>query len=453
MTDSLPPGIAPLALALSRGETTSTAATRAYLARIARDDSRIHAFVQVLEGTALAAAAAADERRERGQSLGALDGIPLAVKDNVDVAGVATAGGIEHYRGNIAVHDAPIVSALRAAGAVILGKLNLHEGALGATNDNPWFGRCENPRRAGYTPGGSSGGSAAAVAAGFCAAAVGSDTLGSVRIPAAYCGIAGLKPTYGVLSTRGVMPLAWTYDTLGFLGHSVADLAMLLEATLVHDAEWPFARPHPYPGLAPLASVADLRIGRPRDTTAMGLDPAVRASFETAIARLGASGARIVDLDFSGYDWTRVRREGLLISEIEGAVVHAEALERDPEGFSPEFRGMLAFGASQSAPRAARAYRRMAETRLFLERRFDAIDVLVLPTAPQPSFPFGQPVPVNQADCTAIANILGAPAACVPFGTSADGLPLSIQAVALPFREDVALGVAACLEAAERRTT
>lgn len=442
----LPPGIVELALALKRGDLTATAATEAYLARIDARNPALRAYVHVMREQALADAAASDQRRAAGESRGPLDGVPIAVKDNVDIAGEATAGGIEHYRRAVAREDAPLVRSLREAGAVLLGKLNMHEGALGATNDNPWFGRCENPRKAGYTPGGSSGGSGAAVGDGLCAGAIGSDTLGSVRIPAAYCGVAGLKPTFGVLSTRGVMPLAWTFDTLGFLAPRVADLGVLFGATVRHDAHWPYARAHPYADLAPLASVADLRIAHPADLDAMGLDPEMKSAFKAALERLRGAGARLAAASFDGYEWTRVRREGLLISEIEGSVCHADALAADPEGFSTEFRSMLAFGANQSAPRAARAYRKMAEMRVLLERIFDTVDVILLPTVPQPAFPFGSPVPVNQADCTAIANILGAPAACVPFGTTADGLPLSVQAVAMPFREDVALGVVASLE-------
>ena len=141
-----------------------------------------------------------------------------------------TTGGIAHYRDNVARDDAFVVRRLRDAGAVILGKLNMHEAALGATGDNPWFGRCENPHRPGYTPGGSSSGSGAAVAAGLAAAALGTDTLGSVRVPASYCGTAGFKPTYGLVSTRGVMPLSWTLDHVGFLAPRVADLGLLFDA-------------------------------------------------------------------------------------------------------------------------------------------------------------------------------------------------------------------------------
>ena len=186
-------GIAALAGALERGEITAEDATRAFLARIEARDGALRAFIRVMRDEALAAARASDERRRAGAGKGTLDGIPLAIKDNIDVAGVPTSGGIRHYRDGIAGEDAFVTRRLRDAGAVILGKLNMHEAALGATGDNPWFGRCENPHRAGYTPGGSSSGSGAAVAAGLAAAALGTDTLGSVRVPASYCGTRGLQ--------------------------------------------------------------------------------------------------------------------------------------------------------------------------------------------------------------------------------------------------------------------
>ena len=442
---ALPTGVIALARALSSGAISATEACREYLARIERDNPRINAFVHIMPETALAAAAAADRRRSAARTIGPLDGVPIAIKDNIDVVDAPTAGGIEHFRNNMATHDAFVASELRRAGAVILGKLNMHEGALGATTDNPWFGRCENPLRAGYTPGGSSGGSGAAVAAGLCAAALGSDTLGSVRIPAAYCGTAGLKPTFGRVSTRGVMPLSWTFDHVGFLAPRVGDLLPMLDACGSFDATWPHARRMPRTRTT-VPPFGVLRLGRPRQLASAGLEPAVERAYEDALRRLAERGARVVDIGLGDYDWTRVRRESLLLSEIEAASVYATAIAADPNGFSDAYRNMLAFGGRQTGPRAAESYRRLAEARVLLERAMDDIDAIILPTAPQAAFAFDAPVPINQADLAAIANILGAPAACVPFGVSSDGLPLSIQAVTRPFTDDLAVAIAAALE-------
>jgi aspartyl-tRNA(Asn)/glutamyl-tRNA(Gln) amidotransferase subunit A len=444
-------GAAALAVALAEGEVTAEEATRATLARIEARDGALRAFIRVMRDQALAAARASDERRRAGAAKGALEGVPIAVKDNVDVAGVPTTGGIAHYRDNVARDDAFVIRRLREAGAVILGKLNMHEAALGATGDNPWFGRCENPHRVGYTPGGSSSGSGAAVAAGLAAAALGTDTLGSVRVPASYCGTAGFKPTYGLVSTRGVMPLSWALDHVGFLAPRVADLGLLFDASAGFDREWAYARRGPRflsPKRADPGNLGGLRIGRP----AIGarLEPDVADVWGRALDALSSLGATIVDVELAGYDFSRMRREGLLVSEVEGATFHQDAIERDPEGFSAELRRMLAFGAAQTAVRAAQAYRRLAEVRVIARRAFARIDALVLPTTPQTAFAFDQPVPVDQADLTGFANIAGIPAGCVPFGNNRDGLPLSVQVMAPAFEDRLVLDVLAALESPAR---
>jgi aspartyl-tRNA(Asn)/glutamyl-tRNA(Gln) amidotransferase subunit A len=442
-------GVAALAGALEGDEISSEDATRAALARIEARDGALRTFIRVMRDEALAAARASDERRRAGAARGALDGVPIAIKDNVDVAGVPKTGGIAHYRESVAREDAFVVRRLREAGAVILGKLNMHEAALGATGDNPWFGRCENPHRAGYTPGGSSSGSGAAVAAGFAAAALGTDTLGSVRVPASYCGTAGFKPTYGLVSTRGVMPLSWTLDHVGFLAPRAADLPLLFDVCAGFDRDWTYARRGPrflQPKRADPTDLASVRIGKPAIDTK--LEPDVAAAWERAIAALAGLGATIVDVELAGYDFTRMRREGLLVSEIEGATFHKEALERDPEGFSASLREMLAFGAKQTAVRAAQAYRRLADVRVIARRAFAGLDAMVLPTTPQTAFPFSQAVPVDQADLTGFANIVGIPAGCVPFGKNRDGLPLSVQVMAPAFEDRLVLDLLAALESA-----
>ena len=442
-------GVAALGGALERGEITSEDATRAFLARIEARDGALRAFIRVMREEALAGARASDERRRAGAAKGALDGIPIAIKDNIDVAGVPTSGGIRHYRDSIAHEDAFVIRRLRDAGAVILGKLNMHEAALGATGDNPWFGRCENPHRAGYTPGGSSSGSGAVVAAGLAAAALGTDTLGSVRVPASYCGTAGFKPTFGLVSTRGVMPLSWTLDHVGFLAPHVADLELLFAACAGFDREWAYARRGPRflsPKRADPSDLRGLRVGRP--ALPSPFEPDIASACKRAVEALAGLGATIVDVELAGYDFSRMRREGLLVSEVEGATFHKEALERDPEGFSAGLRGMLAFGAKQTALRAAQAYRRLADVRVIARRAFAGIDAMVLPTTPQAAFPFSQAVPVDQADLTGFANIVGIPAGCVPFGKNGDGLPLSVQAMAPAFEDRLVLDVLAALEGA-----
>ena len=428
----------------------AVAATEQYLARIDRDNATLHAFITVDHSGALKAARAADERRARGAALSPIDGLPIAIKDNIDVAGLPTTNGAEHWRNNIAATDAFVTARLREAGAVILGKLNMHEAALGATNDNPWYGRCQNPRRLGYVPGGSSGGSGAAVAANLCAAALGSDTLGSVRIPAAYCGVAGFKPTFGAISTRGVMPLAWTLDTVGVLAPRVADLLPVLAAAKAFDRGWPYARRGPrLIEMKHARNPHDLRgtkIGRPSHLERVEIEPEVMAAYEQALAGLAARGATVETVDFADFDYSKVRREGLLLCEIEGSVSLGDAIAANPEGFSAELRSFLAYGAKQSAVRAAQMYKRLADTRAIGRRTFAQIDALVLPAAPQVAFRHGTPAPANQADLSSFASILGVPAGCVPFGQGRDGLPASIQVVASAFEDALVLDLLAAVE-------
>lgn len=444
-------GVVALGRALEQREITAEEAVRVSLSRIEAGDGALRAFIRVMRDEALSAARASDARRKAGKAKGPLDGVTVAIKDNIDVAGVPTTGGIAHYRESIAGADAFVIQRLREAGTVILGKLNMHEAALGATGDNPWFGRCENPLRAGYTPGGSSSGSGAAVAARFTAAALGTDTLGSVRVPASYCGTTGFKPTFGLVSTRGVMPLSWTLDHVGFLAPCVADLQILFDVCAGFDRAWAYARRGPQ--LSPPKRVnpddlRGLRIGKPAMPVAV--EHEIVAAWGRALVTLAGLGATIVDVDFSDYDYSRMRREGLLVSEIEGALVHKEALARDPEGFSANLRAMLAFGASQSAVRAAQAGRRLAEVRVIARRAFAEVDAIVLPSTPQAAFAFSQPVPVDQADLTGFANIVGIPAGCVPFGSNRDGLPLSIQVMTRAFEDRLALDLLAVLERATR---
>lgn len=445
----LPLGAAALAAALARGELSAEDATRGYLARIEARNGALNAAVHLLRESAIAEARAADARRRAGRPLGPLDGVPVALKDNIDLAGTPTTGGIAAYRERVARADAFVVRRLREAGAVVLAKLNMQEAALGATNATSCFGRCENPHRAGYTPGGSSGGSGAAVAAGFCAAALGTDTLGSVRVPAAYCGTAGFKPTFGLVSTRGVLPLSWTLDHVGFLAPRVADLRPLLEVCAAFDRESPYSRRGPrilVPKRADPADLQGLRVGRLANLAEVGLEPEVASAFEQAVAALARLGAAVVEVSLAGYDFTRMRREGLLVSEFEAATVLGADVAADPEGFSAELRANLAFGAKQSAARAAQAYRRLAEVRVIARRAFAGIDVLVAPTTPQAAFPFTAPVPVNQADLTGFANIVGIPAGCVPFGRNGAGLPLSAQVMAPAFEDRLVLDVLEALE-------
>jgi len=388
--------------------------TEAYLARIERLNPAIKAVVELDAAGARAEARASAQRWAAGTPLSPIDGAPIAVKANIAVEGLVHSAGIKAYARNVAPTDATCVAQLRAAGAVILGTLNMHEAALGATNDNVFLGRCENPHRAGFTPGGSSGGSAAAVAAGLCAAALGTDTMGSVRLPSSYCGVVGYKPALGAIATDGVTALSWTLDHVGVHTRSAADAALFAQACGVDAPTTLDERP---------LAVLDL-------DGLVQLEPAVADGFAKTLDDLARAGWRLEKLRIDDLDLGALRRAGLLISEVEGGVEHRRALALDPEGFTPELRSLLAWGARQTPAKLAEAYRLLTESRRKIIAFTAPYAGLLTPTTPQQAFAFGGAVPANQADLTALGNVLGAPAFALPAG-EADGLPLSLQVIGM----------------------
>jgi aspartyl-tRNA(Asn)/glutamyl-tRNA(Gln) amidotransferase subunit A len=371
---------------------------------------------------------------------GDLTGLALAVKDNVDVAGMPTTAGLAAFVNRIATRDALCVAGLRRAGVRILGKVAMHEGALGATTDVPRL--CHNPLRPGFTPGGSSGGSGAAIAAGFADLAIGTDTMGSVRIPAAYCGVIGLKPTAGLVSRSGVVPLSPRLDHVGMLARTPRMAARGLEAMVGDDSADSASRPappdwHAVPRHA--TAVAGLRIGLPRPILAAPMEAAVRAAWEQAAERLRDLGAIVAPLEVPGWDPTPTRRAGLLWIEAEAAALH-EALIDDSAAATPAFRAALDYGRKLDGIRLARALFRLDDARAGVLRALDSCDVLLLPTAPQRAFAHGTPVPPDQADFCAIANIAGFPALAMPW--PAPGLPASIQLIGRAYTEAALVGLA-----------
>lgn len=376
---------------------------------------------------------------------GPLASLALAVKDNVDVAGMPTTAGFAGHAGRIAQQDAPAVAGLRRAGVVILGKVAMHEGALGATTDVPRL--CHNPLRHGFTPGGSSGGSGAAVAAGFADLAIGTDTMGSVRIPAAYCGVVGLKPTAGLVSRRGVVPLSPTLDHVGMLARTPRLAALGLEAMASDDPEDPASRPAPR-GWSAVAATAPtlhgLRIGLPRPIQAAPMEPAISTAWAEAATRLGELGATIVAVEVPHWDPGAVRRAGLLLIEAEAAALHAELLASSSAA-TQAFRAALAYGRDAGTVRLAKALFRLAEVRAGALRALDACDALLMPTAPQRAFPHDAPTPADQADFTALANIAGLPAIAIPW--PAKDLPASVQLVGHAWDEARLVGLAEALSA------
>ncbi|MFV8784207.1 amidase [Microbulbifer sp. SA54] len=427
-----------LAARLERGELSSQALTARTLAAITRSQDSINAFVHVDREGAMRAALEADVRMRQGQRLSAFDGLTCAVKDNIDVAGMPTANGLG-YRDSapVAVEDAPVVARLRAAGVIVLGKLNMHEIALGATNDNPHWGRCENPLRAGFTPGGSSGGSGAAVAAGLCAFALGTDTMGSVRIPASYCGVAGLKPGRDQISMAGVTRLCRQLDTVGPLARSARDLRAL----------WPLLSEVTATELQPPQEVdlTSVRWAVMRDCAEAGVEGEIAEAFQSLSESL--PGTEPLSRSFAAIDFSAIRRAGLLLCEAEANVTFAAELQQQPHLFSEQLQGLLQWGAQRSAPDLVRATDVVEAAGSWLRRQLQGADFLLTPTAPQTAFAFADRAPVNQANLTSVANMAGFAAASIPLGISAGGLPFGVQVIGRPGAESALLNVLVALQA------
>jgi aspartyl-tRNA(Asn)/glutamyl-tRNA(Gln) amidotransferase subunit A len=392
-------------------------------------------------------AAVCDVDPDAAPGAGPLAGLAVGVKANIAVRGLPWTAGVAGWAGRVAVADAGVVARLRRAGAAITATLNMHEGALGTTTDNPAFGRCANPIREEFSPGGSSGGSAAAVAAGLCDVALGTDTMGSVRLPAAACGVAGLKPTRGLVGRSGLAMLSPSLDTIGPLAREVRLLWPVLKAMAGPDPADPMMRTPPAGWAAePLAALEGVQLGVPEGIeTACGR--VVRAGLERAMFAAGAAGARIRRVPLRGWEPGAARRGGLLLVEVEGAREMAELLDR-PGAISEALRALLDYGRALPATRLAAGLARVAEAAAACERALAEVDALLLPTAPQRAVPHGEPPPATQADFTALASFAGVPALALPVWVGQDPLPASVQLVGPAWSERRLIGWGMALEAA-----
>jgi aspartyl-tRNA(Asn)/glutamyl-tRNA(Gln) amidotransferase subunit A len=368
----------------------------------------------------------------------------LAVKSNVAVKDLPHTAGIGAYKNRVATGDAFCVARLREAGMWIIGTANMEEAALGATTNNPHFGKTQNPHRAGYTSGGSSGGSAAAVAAGLARMALGTDTMGSCRIPAAYCGVVGFKPSFGAISTRGIEPLSRRMDHVGLIGKNVADVAHAFSIAGVFDAACADARRY-----APMRTVApkQFHFAVLDDAVRINLQTEVRVAYEAALAVIAAAGHSLSKRRADQDELAAMRRAGLLICEAELANSLSMLVANNDAGLSPFLKKMITYGSSKSAPQFAEAYAKIDDAILLERELLRDVDAILWPTAPQTAFPFSDPVPSNQADFTCLANFTGAPAITLPIGVSQNALPVGVQLMMPLGRDDDLLHLAAAVEA------
>ncbi len=426
--------------------------TRDCLTRIDKLNPKLNAFITVLADSALADARQAEQDIQRGKYRGPLHGIPVGLKDIIDTAGTRTTAASALFKDRIPTEDAEVVRRLRAAGAIILGKQNLHEFAYGGSSMISFFGEIHNPWDVSRITGGSSGGSAASVAAGLGFAAVGTDTAGSIRLPAAYCGVVGLKPTYGRVSARGVIPLAWSYDHVGPIANSVYDAAAMLQVLAGYDAGDPASVDTPVPDFtAALSQFPDrLRIGVPRAFFFDDLHPEVAATIEKAIQIFRDLHAEIheVKLEVST-DRT--------LSSAESYAYHEEFVARSPELYQPATLARIQAGAKTSAAAALRARRDLDAARHSIRKVFDEGDVLLTPSVPIPPLAIAdlkahpenmRPAELLMLRNTRPFNVWGIPTISIPCGFTSDNLPIGLQLAAAPWREELLLQVAHAYEQA-----
>jgi aspartyl-tRNA(Asn)/glutamyl-tRNA(Gln) amidotransferase subunit A len=426
--------------------------TRGCLARIDRFNPVLNAFVTVTAESALAQARHAETEVQKNRWRGPLHGIPMALKDLIDTAGVRTTAACGVFKDRIPAEDATVVRRLKDAGAVLLGKLNMHECAYGGTSVTSFYGSVKNPWDVERISGGSSGGSAAAVAAGLCYAALGSDTGGSIRAPASLCGIVGLKPTYGRVSNRGVLPLSWSLDHVGPMTRSVTDAALVMHTIAGYDHDEPTSQDHPLEGFlrVPWESDTRLRIGVPRDYFFASLDPEVEAAVTAALRVLETLGGEIQEVPLE------VSRDRTVI-RAEAYAYHADHIAKTPELYQPETLGKLRLGADIESRAYIKARRELDRLRRVTQEVFLAVDVLVTPTTPAPAPRFAD-WPAKLDDILAAEGVLlrntrpfnmyGIPTLSVPCGMTAAGMPIGLQISGPRWAEARLIGVAAAFERA-----
>ena len=428
--------------ALDKGAISAEELTKLCLARIHKLDPILNAFITLTEESALEQARERDRSRRSGPVAGPLHGIPIALKDNIDTAGVRTTAAARVFKDRVPSEDAEVTARLKSAGAVCLGKLNLDEMAFAGTGTTGCFGPAHNPWNTDRITGGSSAGSAAAVSAGLCFGSVGSDDGGSVRIPGAYCGVVGFKTSYGRVSTRGVVPSAYSMDTIGPIARSVEDAAAILQAIAGFDPKDAITPAEPVPDYlrALGAPIADLRIGVPHAYFFEDLEPDVASAVDEAIRHLQRSvrAVRAVTLP-------RLHAAENGSYDVELYHFQKPYFDRSPELYHPWSQRYLNELKKVQAVPYVETLKRIRECRRDIRRVFDEVDILALPTMRETAPLISETVnethrrpPSN----TSAFNHFGTPAITVPCGFSRDGLPIGLQLVAAPFRESAVLSIA-----------
>jgi aspartyl-tRNA(Asn)/glutamyl-tRNA(Gln) amidotransferase subunit A len=466
---------ADLVIRLQRGETTSVELTKASLAAIQAQDKQIGAFLSVNADAALAQARAVDEKRQAGQSVGKLAGLPIAIKDNMCTRGVPTTCASRMLENFIPPYDAHVIERLKTADAVIIGKTNLDEFAMGSSTENSAFKVTRNPWNLAHTVGGSSGGSAASVAAGMVSSALGSDTGGSIRQPAGFCGVVGLKPTYGRVSRYGLVAYASSLDQIGPFGTDVASVALLLEVISGHDVRDSTSVERPVPAYSQTVDqpLASLRVGIAKEHFVAGLDPEVEAAIKQSLDVYRSLGAEIVELSLPHSKYAIATYYLIAASEASSNLARFDGVHYGHraaqftnmigmystsrgEGFGAEVKRRIMLGTyALSAGYYDAYYLKALKVRRLIRNDFDQAfakcDVIASPIAPTPAFRLGElvndPLAMYLSDIYTIsANLAGIPGLSIPCGFSSSGLPIGLQLLAGPFEEEKLLRAARMFE-------
>ena len=469
------PSVVDIATRVADGSVSATSVLEEHLARIGEREADIHAFNLVTAESARATAQSIDDAVAKGRPVGRLAGVPIALKDNMCTRGVETTCSSKILQGWKPPYDATVVTRLSAAGAVFVGKTNLDEFAMGSSTENSAFGPTRNPLDTTRVPGGSSGGSAAAVAAGFSAASLGSDTGGSIRQPAALCGLVGVKPTYGMVSRQGLVAFASSLDQIGPFTHSVADAALVMEVIAGHDELDSTSLPQPAPNLTAVLDrgVKGMRIGRITDLPE-GCEPEVLAQLDAAFDALRSAGATIVDIELPSLSYgltayylvapaeassNLARYDGVRYGmRVDAADLNAVYAATRSAGFGPEVKRRIMLGTyALSAGYFDAYYGKALKVRRLLAddfaRAYSSCDVILTPTSPTVAFKLGEktndPLTMYLCDVFTIpTNLVGHAAMSVPFGRGAHDLPVGVQVLAPALGEESMFKVAAELERA-----
>ncbi len=459
---------------LRTGDCSAVDLFEAVFARASITEAHLHAYLTIDKDGARTAAEAADRRFAVGDPLGPLDGIPIALKDNMSTRGIETTCASQILAGYVPPYDATVVTRLKAGGAVLVGKTNLDEFAMGSSTENSGYGTSRNPWDTDRVPGGSSGGSAVAVSVGSALGALGSDTGGSVRQPAALCGVVGMKPTYGLVSRYGLVAFASSLDQIGPFTRTVADTATLLGAIAGWDAHDATSIRGEVPDLAGSldTGVAGLRIGVVRELTGDGMDPQVMAAFNRTVNALSDAGAEIVEVSLPTVEHAistyyliapaecssnLARFDGVRYGlRVDGDTTEEMMARTRGQGFGPEVVRRILLGTyALSAGYYDAFYGQAQKVRTLMRRDFGAafeqVHALVSPTSPTTAFPIGErtadPLTMYYSDvCTIPSNLTGDPALSLPIGLDDAGLPIAVQVMAPALGEEMLLRVAAEIE-------